>query len=311
MSNNNNLISFLQLKPNSNNHFNSICYEIILKLLNNDDLKLTSNDTEDLLSLVENDIIKHTCNEPITFINNFFKKQLNIKQSDDKEIGQLYNIMSYNSSNNKYDLLLSNKQFNSSQYITNLQDIDKQTYFNSLGSLLVKYYTNSEAIFGDVFLLSIDKKYYDILLKFGDIGDVCDEKQRKTLYDSLNRDLKQINIIYYDMTTFNYLVSFASISYVKIYEHTSKNFVYYSREYLDNFFPLVGGGGKNISTKTFLKNQIIKINYEKIELYIKYDKPLPGSHYSVINMINNSNSSTELQNEFHIVNISHSDILTI
>jgi hypothetical protein len=311
ISNNSNikLFSFLQLKPNSDKNINSILLELILKLLNSNDLQKKSPDVDDILSEINDNFINHTKDNPIKFINNFFKNQLEDQsknQLEDQSKNQLedqlqyYNIMSYNCYEDKYNLMLVNNQINSSSYIKNLNDSERENHFNLLASLLIKYYTNSEAIFGDVFLISIDKNYYDILLEISNINNIQNENQQNTL----NKKLNLIKNIYYDISPFNFLESYASITYVKIYEYTTKRFVYYSREYLNNFL-------KNISSKSFLHNQIIKINYEKIELYIKYNEPLPGSHYNVLDIISKDNTQYNEINEYNIVNITEFDISTL
>jgi len=315
---NSNKISFLQLKPNSDKNINSICTETIQKLLSADKFNIRSDEIDDLIIDLDNHFVKHTKDDPIKFINDFFKNQFDSVSnpgsnpgsnsgsnsvSDTESNKQYYDIISYNYFDNKYNLMLVNNQINSS-YVKNLHHSDQQKYFNLLASSLVQYYTNSQAVFGDVFLISIDKKYYDTLLEIGNIHKIQDDEVKTKILDSLDKKLSQIDQIYYSMSLFNYLESFALTTFVKIYEHTTKQYVYYSREYLDNFF-------KNIPNKTMLKNKVIKVNYEKIELYLKYDDPLPGSHYYVINMINEESQQNDSSNEYNFINITQSDITTL
>jgi hypothetical protein len=288
----NNPINFLQLKPNSDNNIISRSLEIMHKLLSNNSFYSTSDDLEDLIIDIDDHIKCHNLTDPITFINNFFKNQNN-NQSHNQSHNQnekYYDILSYNCSDNKYNLMLINNQINNPSYLKNLKDTEQKKLFNLLGSSITKYYTNSEAIFGDVFFINIDKKYYDTLLKI----------------DSA----ENINQIYSNVSVFNLFEYWASTSYIKIYENTCKKFVYYSREYFNNFLKNITKNNMNI-----LDNNIIKIKYEQVELYTKYDESLPNSHNYILNMINKETLDSESQiedvNNYYFTNIKEVDIKLI
>jgi len=196
--------------------------------------------------------------------------------------------------------MLINKELNSSTYIKSLSEKDKKNTFNLLASTLVSAYTNSLAIFGDVFFISIGMEYYDLLLMIDELEKNISDNEEiiKIELDEKKERLKSFKEIYYDYNIFNYLESIGSVMYVKIYEKISNNAVYYSREYLQNF---VGSRPVN-----FNNGKIICINFEGKEIYIKHDKPLPSSHHSILSMIDlESNQS----NSYYFIDLTKSDII--
>jgi hypothetical protein len=119
-----------------------------------------------------------------------------------------------------------------------------------------------------------------------------------------------INQIYSNVSIFNLFEYWASTHYVKIYENTCKKIVYYSREFLNNFLKNITKNDMNI-----INNNIIKIKYEQVELYVKKDEPLPGSHNNILNIINREKLDNELQNDdvnnYYLSNITELDIKLI
>ena len=196
--------------------------------------------------------------------------------------------------------MLVNNQINNPSYLKNLKENEQKKLFNLLGSSITKYYTNSEAIFGDVFFINIDKKYYDTLLNI-DTTD-CISNKKLNEYN--------INQIYSNVSIFNLFEYWASTYYVKIYENTCKQFVFYSREYLNNFLKNIKKNNMNI-----VNNNIIKIKYELLELYVKYDESLPGSHNNILNMISKEQSDNQSLsddvNNYYFSNITELDIKLI
>jgi hypothetical protein len=294
-----NPISFLQLKPNSDNNINSICLEIIQKSLLENNFNNKSEVIEDLIDKLDDHFISYKDNDPMRLINDFFRKQ----NTNTDDTANYYNIIQYNCSNNNYNLMLTNNQINSSPYLQGLSKDKQSSLFNSLASLLAKYYTNSGAIFGDVFFLNINKEYYDILSQLNEPN--IEQKQKEHLTTILNNF--RISDIYNSVSMFNILEYCASVYYVKIYENTNKKCVYYSREYLNNFIK-----NKDINIKLD-DNNIINITYNGLDLYLKYSEPLPGSHNSVLNMIKtdytqNTDDKQETFTDYYFVNISDEDI---
>ena len=306
----NQTIQFLQLKPNSDNNIISRSLEIIHKLLSNNSFYPTSDDLEDLIIDFDDHIKYHHISDPIKFVNNFFQNQVPTQDSSQEptqdssqeptQDNKYYDILSYNYSDNKYNLMLVNNQINNPSYLKNLKENEQKKLFNLLGSSITKYYTNSEAIFGDVFFINIDKKYYDTLLKIDSTNYISDKKLNEY----------NINQIYSNVSIFNLFEYWASTYYVKIYENTRKQFVFYSREYLNNFLKNIKKNNMNI-----INNNIIKIKYESIELYVKYDESLPGSHNNILNMISKEQSDNQSLsddvNNYYFSNITELDIKLI
>ena len=132
-----------------------------------------------------------------------------------------------------------------------------------------------------------------------EVDKIEDETLRKNLINSMNENMQKITKIYKSMELFDFLESFGLIAFVKIYENTTKHFVYYSREFLNNFL-------KNGQKKNIINDHIIQVNHDNVELFLKYEKPLPGSHNLVLEMI--SEESNDSSNEYYLTNISQSDI---
>jgi hypothetical protein len=330
MNSNTKLISFLQLKPNSDKNINSIINETVFKLLSTNDLSISSDKVDYLIIDIEDFFIKNKNTDPIKYVNDFFKQSIP-SSSDDMTIN--YDIISFDKTNtdsnqSKYHLMLINNKLNASTFVKNLSEDEQKKQFNLLASTLVSSYTNSLAIFGDVFLISINSEYYDLLLKIDEIEkklseiEKSDEIEKSAKTDELsgtdklkaiisleldkkNQKLCSFKNIYYDYNLINYLESVGSVSYVKIYEKLSNKAVYYSRSDLQNFVSSTKHQAIN-SDKAYF----IRIDHEQKEIYIKYDVPLPSSHHSVISMIDNQiNSNTNQFNSFYFVDLTKSDII--
>ena len=317
-------IQFIEIKPNNDKNINNSLLESINKLLNSS-INNTSigiwNESIDDIYLDHNDsIIEHNRQDPINYINNIFKQYQNTDNTDDNI--QYYDIISFDSSteeNNVLNIMLINKTINSTSYISSVDELYRKKNFNLFASTLSKYSTNSSAIFGSAFILSINWSYYDVLDKI----DKIKEEQEKKANDNCNRSIteltelteltKQLNEfteIYYNFMPRHLIESFCNVCFVKIYAQTNdatkKNTYIYSRDLLENF-------ANNTKQIDIIKNNsIIKLSHENTIIYVKYTIPLPNSHYSIINMINNNETTKPYDNSktnLYFINLTNSDII--
>lgn len=265
-------ISFIHIKPNSNkDNFNQL-NELTLKLANSNNSSLIDEELENINDIFEDVIIEKSELDPITYINSFYSDNNN----------KNYDIMSYDISNDKYYLLIYNSLLNSTAYLSSLDDDKRKKEFNLVASNLIRYYDSSNAIFGDVFILSIDKSYYDLLLNL-----------------DRNRDiellLNKYNKIYYDFKLYEFITSYINVNYVKLYAKPLNNTYIYPRDII-----------KALADKyELIENNIIKILYDNLELYVKVSNPLPNSYYQIMDNIPEYKTS----DDFHITNITEEDIL--
>lgn len=273
------MITFVQLNCNKNIDSNLKISNEFIEPLNK---YITSNSLsdehiEDLTEyLIDNSFIKVLKkDDPITYINDYFKGDCN---SDDI----FYDIYSYDYSSDlsKTYLILSDK--NKMSMITTKKEIDYDS-FNQLGSIMLKYHTNCNAMFGDLFLLSIDSKYYKSLCSDGDIKD-------KTEYNKL----------YYDFNTETLIRSYNSIYFVNIFVEPNKCEYPYDRSIIDNL----------IKTTKYevLDGNIIKVKYGDLTIYTKFTDPLFESGIMISNMAGGSGESSS---DYHLINIDDNDIKKI
>jgi len=274
---------FLQIKPNSDKYIDSVLSETILKLLKSDSLNITNDSTSDMIELCEDYIIELYQDDPIQYINSYFS---NINKTNEEK--QYYEVLAINKSNNKYDLLIVNNYLNIAQMISNMTDNERKTNFNLIASSLSQYFNNFTAIFGDVFMISIDSSYFDLLEK------VSSFKEDKKDTNELETLLTSYKTIYYDFKFINLFLAMSNIYYINIYVQPLNRTMFYSRGILNNYLQ------KNIPTP--LTNNIIMINYMDMKLYIKITDILPNSHNHIILMIKNES------NNYYLTNINHNDI---
>jgi hypothetical protein len=306
-------IEFIHIKPNSDKNINNGLLELLNKKLIEKISNVSSswwNDTiNDIYIDYNESFIECKSNDPVQFINNFFKsidrsidRSINV-ESIDKSI-DFYDIISYDSDGEKLYLMLVDKNKNSVGYMEKKNEVDRKKDFNLLASTLSKYHSNSIAIFGDVFLIAINKEYY---IKLENTSSKIDTQNSDKDYEELNKFL----VIYYNFK-FNHLInSFANVNFIKIYsviesENIIKNSFIYSRDVLENIIK-----NPNIKSSIFdISKSIVKFSYENTNLFIKYTNPLPNSHYAIINEINKSEINISESNKYlYYINLFESDII--
>jgi hypothetical protein len=323
-------MNFVEIKPNSNKDINNSLLESINKLLIKTTQNISSSEFADEICDIYMDhnesIVCHKKDNIISFINNFFKS--NHTSSSENEANpntsniQYYDIISFDYNSNKPDelyLMLIDKNINSSAYLTNIDENERKKIFNLLASTLSKYHTNSNAIFGSCFIISINKNYYMDLENL----DKLIEQQNKTpddqylmntieKYNNKLNQLNKSNDVYYNFTSSKLIESFANVSYIKIYS-SDKNSYIYSRDLLENFL-------KDTNTKITViseEKKIIKLtqnHMNQITIYCKYTNPLPNSHYVILNMVNlntstNYNVDNSNDKNLYLTNLSNNDII--
>lgn len=274
------MINFLQIKPNSNNELNSIIIETSRKLLNSNNLTYWNNDVKDIIDELDDVIKIHINDDPISFINQYFKKINNI------DVQQQYDIIPFNISNtlDRYHIMLVNNIINVPSYIQKLSVQEQKNNFNLLASSLLKFHSNSIAVFGDVFIIGISKEYYDKLIKDVKIENV------------------DINNIYFSFKHFDLIEIFANIYFVKIYAKPINTIIFYSRDILNSYI-------KDHKHKNIITN-IIELQHNDMKLYIKICDALPESHNCIMTLVNKQEEN-EQYNNFYIINLSHDDIENI
>lgn len=267
-----NKISFIHIKPNSNKeHFNQL-NELTLKLANSTNPSHINEELDNINELFEDVIIQKSEIDPITYINSFYSDNNN----------KNYDIMSYDMLNDKYHLLIYNNLLNSTSYLSSLDDDKRKQEFNLIASGLIKYYDASTALFGDVFILSIDKSYYDLLLNL-----------------DRNRDiellLNKYNKIYYDFKLYELITSYININYIKLFAKPLNNTYIYPRDMINGL----------LNKYELIENNLIKILNNNLELFVKVSNPLPNSHYQIMDSMPEYKTS----DEFYLTNITEDDIL--
>lgn len=270
------MITFVQLNCNKNINPNLKISNEFIEPLNK---YITSNSLsdehiEDLTEyLTDNSFINILKkDDPIAYINYYFK-------GDCTDENIYYNIYSYDYSLDlsKTYLILADK--NKMCITMTKKEID-YSCFNQLGSILLKYHTNSNAVFGDIFLLSIDSKYYKSLCEKDE-----DEKE-KIVYEKL----------YYDFNAETLIRSYKSIYFVNIFVEPNRYSYPYDRSIIDNLIK---------TTKyEIVDGNIIKVKYENLMIYTKFTDPLFESSIMISNMAGGSN-------DYHLINIDNNDIKKI
>lgn len=271
----NNDITFIQIKPNSDKIINSKLIDSTQKLLNNNQLNAWNNDVEDLLDDITNYVKVIKTDSPIKYIVDFFKDQV----TELNNLNQYYDIIPFDVclKDNKYSIMLTNTIINTPSYIQKLSEDNQKKFFNLTASNLTKFYSNSKAIFGDVFIIKISKTYYDMFLKgVNNTGD-----------------------IYYDFKPFNLIESIASVYYVKIYSSQTNSLINYSREILDGFI-------RNQKYNIILSN-ILEIQHQDMKLYIKFSDCLPDSCNYIMSMVGKQSNYMD----FYLVNLDDDDMIKI
>jgi hypothetical protein len=267
-----NIIEFLEIKTNNNKNISDFLIETINKALINNNLN--QNIIDDIEFELNDIVIKHNNNEPISFINDFYKK--NYSNIDFSYNDNFYDFIPYDYYDDKINLLFVDKLLNSTDYINKLDNHNHKLSFNLLASVISKYNNNSSAIFGNIFILTIDKQFYEQIYK--------------------ENNYEFTNNIYYSFNIFNFIKSIVNIYFVKIYvkkqSNIDNNIYYYSREILDNYIKTID--------KEILENKYIKCLHNDMYLYIKFSDPIVNSHYYILNSIDNNN--------YYLISLNNKDI---
>jgi hypothetical protein len=170
------MIKFLHIKQN--NQYNSLITKLdesIQNKLDNDDLIDIIEDIE-CINFISN-------NEPIKYINSFFNS--NIESTDIH-----YDIVTIgtNYEKNQYYLLFFGKSINSTGYIKLDESVKN---INMFGSKICAAYNNNLPIYGDVFIIGINKLYFDMYEKLNDSvvnGVEVKEKVENMVFDKIYYD---------------------------------------------------------------------------------------------------------------------------
>jgi len=297
------MMQFIEIKPNNNKNINDSLLETINKLLASNTTNNNLDDEFEDIYVDHNDyFIEHTHDDPINYINDFFcftehKHLIN------------YDIMSFDFDrlNNRIHLMLSDKNKNSTTFINSIDDNYRKENFNLLASTLTKYYTNSSALFGSVFIISINCSYYTLLDEIQQKHEQLHKlncENIEELIEPLTKQLNSFTEIYYSFNSKKIIESFMNVCFVKIF--ANKTIYIYARDILENFI-------KNDIVKFEIFNtehSIIKLTYEAKIIYVKYMTPLINSHRKILNIINYS-VDTNLDNKLdniYFINLSNLDI---
>lgn len=279
-------ISFVKIKTNSDKDFCTNISEKIIKFLQTDKLYSYDDDVQDLIEDFDNIITIHKSNDPVTVINNHFRNKEESK--DDVNNYTVTPYYTYNS--DQIYLLLTNSLSNSSGYMEK-KETEMKKEFNLIASDLTKYYSNNSVIFGDVFIISMNKEYFTIL----------DKAMETDKYNDIIKNFSKQ--IYYNVDLFNFIESYANVHYIKIYVETTKNITVYSRDILEKYI-------KSSEYKyEKIKNNLIKCKHDNLVLYIKYmDSPINSYYYNIDKAFGNNSSSLD---NLYFTNITNSDIIFI
>ena len=150
-------MDLFQLNVNNNKELNSFLLENIHKLA-------TPSEYENYYS-IKNDIKQELKNNSVLQINKVddsFKFIINYFENLNNDIlNQKYIMLPYDIQDNLYHIMIIDIRYNNNEYINSIPIEELNKKLNSIASILVKYYNNSNAIFGDVFIISMDKDYYN------------------------------------------------------------------------------------------------------------------------------------------------------
>lgn len=278
------LINFIQILVNNEKSIDDYIVENTKKLLESDDIDNSYKISNELLNTINdyNIIIEHKLEDPIMYIENFFFEKNKCIDNN----YQCYKILSYDfviDNKNILYIMFINLNYNNTIAIANMTDDDIKNNINLLGSNLVKNYNNSLSIFGDIFIIGVDKEYY---LEYNSVDN-----------NSNNKLVKKYDNIYYNFTLRNLIDSFMNINYVKIFIKPQNNIYVYKREIIESY--IIENNYEIIK-----EYNIIKCKHNDIYLYIKFVDTLIDSYNYIINMTNKDIK----HNNFYFISISKNDI---
>ena len=293
----NNKISFLHIKENSKKCIYDCLMENTFKIAKNNNSDVFTKLSEDIILETEDYIKILSDEEPIVYINNFFAEVNKTSKSD-----QQYDILSYDkvitSNGSYYNLILSNSLLNSIGNIGKMPNDERVKKSNVISSALAKYYANSVALFGDIFIIRIDSSYYELLCKLND-----NETKNETEIKNINSQLSTYTKIYYDFKIRDFIDSFTNVNYIKIFSQETNNVVIYSREILNAFI-------QNPKTDYNILGELnmITIHHNNMNIFVKYTEPFINSQNHIMKMVSNSNNNSNDDHSLYFVNISNDDI---
>jgi hypothetical protein len=247
---------FLQIKPNSDKYIDGVLSETIHKLLNSNSFNKDNDSIADMIELTEEYIKELSSDCIIDYINSHFATTNNTQITDTN-----YLIYPLSKNNKYYHLLLINGVINCNSYLNKMNGEEHKSQFNLIASSLSQFYNNNLAIFGDAFLIHID----------------CD------CYNNLHKLNKEIDTskIYNNYKYYNLFELMTDLYFINIYVKELNKIMIYSRKILSDYV--------NSNTPTILENNIIKITYNDLTLYIKTIDILVESHNYILNMLGTNN----------------------
>ena len=282
---------FIKIKPNSDKYIDCVLFDNILKILNINNFNLPQESTLDMIDLAEDYITEINVDDPIEYINSYYAS-INNSESNT----QYYDILTINKTDDKYNLLLVNSYLNIPSMLSELSDSYREINFNLIASSISQYYNNSVAIFGDVFIININSKYFNVLEQINDLKQKEDHKIDEV--SNLELILSKYKTVYYDYKYYDLFSSMASIYYIHIYVKPLNKKMIYGRGILNNLIKK-----QNTDKKLNIINlNIIQIEYNNMMLFIKIDEILPNSQ-NHINLIVGDTSDN-----YYLTNILNNDI---
>jgi hypothetical protein len=265
------MVKFIEIKQNSDKNFNNLIQEKITQLALKDELYVWDDDISDFIDeLKSNDLINMIDCDAIQYIESYFSHLTNTENTDETLQVSSYEIIiidkvDIETTIPKYNLMLIDKNLNSSSNVLSMTELKRKQKFNLIASEMSKYTTNSNIIFGDVFILQISATYYDNAL-------LCQLLQKEVITNI------ESNITYFDYDFLNIIKSLINVNFVKIYEKTVDKIIPYSRNILESFI-------KSYKHDIILHDDILELNYENKIIFIKTTAFLPNSHSHIQQMI--------------------------
>jgi len=267
-------MQFIQIKPNNDKNLNQILLDHSHKLASPSEYEYYYELKKDFITALKSSdsIIEHKMDDPINYINNYFEeKNKNIS------LDQKYKILAYDIKDDNIlyimiiDVLLNNNTYN----ISLPEDIIMENA-NIIASNMVKYYNNSLAILGDVFIIGIDKN----------------------IYESDNKKKVNNKNVYYNFDINLFVESFTNINYIKIMLKPNNNIIVYNREILESYL-------ENNNYEIINEHNLLKFNHNNNTIYVKFCDTLIDSYK---NILFSMPDSVKCKNNIYYINITNQDI---
>jgi hypothetical protein len=267
--------NFIRIKPNFDQSLINKFNDSVIKILDDDKFNRWNESVQDLISEFDQYVISVKSDDPGNCIAEFYKSQI-----DDKyKITQYYDIVPFDVKNNYYTIMLTNVLYNDSTYLQQINEESRKNNFNLIASNMTRFYNNSSAIFGDVFIIKMSKEYYHLLFE---------------------KEIEYSDKIYDNFNNFDLVETFTNLNQVKIYAKPMNKIMYHPRDILNKY---IKENGYEI-----ICDDIIKIKHQALEIYIKVTEPLPNGCDYVMSMSNSSDNKIKL---YYCINIEQCDVLKI